>query len=193
MLCRKAGVPDVDVRGAITSHRARSTIASQLYNAKEPMTLFELQAWPGHRSPQSTQFYAKILPNALSKAYDDAGYFARNVRTIEVQSTATPSPAVPQQPASPGSTTTSATDSAPTRYSNMRPPNDLRPLRLLHAQRIKQKPTATSENEPPADTRQHPAHRRRTSRGPRRSSRPRTATATTRHRPDAHWPDTTPG
>lgn len=84
MLCRKAGVPDVDVRGTITSHRARSTIASQLYNAKEPMTLFELQAWLGHRSPQSTQYYAKISPNTLAKAYTDAGYFARNVRTIEV-------------------------------------------------------------------------------------------------------------
>jgi integrase len=84
MLCRKAGVPTVDVRGAITSHRARSTIASQLYNAKEPMTLFELQAWLGHRSPQSTQFYAKISPNTLTRAYRDAGYFARNVRTIEV-------------------------------------------------------------------------------------------------------------
>ena len=44
-LCAKAGVPGSDVRGNITSHRARSTIASQLYNAKEPMTLFELQAW----------------------------------------------------------------------------------------------------------------------------------------------------
>jgi integrase len=31
--CRKAGVPATDVRGRITSHRARSTIASQLYNA----------------------------------------------------------------------------------------------------------------------------------------------------------------
>ncbi|WP_219912474.1 tyrosine-type recombinase/integrase [Nonomuraea fuscirosea] len=82
--CRKAGVPAADVRGNITSHRARSTIASQLYNAKEPMTLFELQAWLGHRSPQSTQFYAKITPTTLTKAYDDAGYFARNVRTIEV-------------------------------------------------------------------------------------------------------------
>ncbi|MFI7351909.1 hypothetical protein ACIBSR_37355 [Streptomyces sp. NPDC049936] len=30
MLCRKAGVPASDVRGSITSHRARSTIASQL-------------------------------------------------------------------------------------------------------------------------------------------------------------------
>jgi integrase len=83
-LCAKAGVPGSDVRGAITSHRARSTIASQLYNAKEPMTLFELQAWLGHRTPSTTQHYAKISPNTLSKAYTEAGYFARNVRTIEV-------------------------------------------------------------------------------------------------------------
>ncbi|MDT2010270.1 tyrosine-type recombinase/integrase [Rhodococcus opacus] len=84
MLCHKAGVPTTDVRGNITSHRARSTIASQLYNAKEPMTLFELQAWLGHRSPQSTQYYAKISPTTLTRAYTDAGYFSRNVRTIEV-------------------------------------------------------------------------------------------------------------
>ncbi|WP_254885343.1 tyrosine-type recombinase/integrase [Streptomyces sp. NA02950] len=83
-LCQKAGVPTADVRGNITSHRARSTIASQLYNAKEPMTLFELQAWLGHRSPESTQHYAKITPNTLARAYNDAGYFERNVRTIEV-------------------------------------------------------------------------------------------------------------
>lgn len=84
MLARKAGVPAADVRGNITSHRARSTIASQLYNAKEPMTLFELQTWLGHRSPQSTQFYAKISPKTLTRAYTDAGYFTRNMRTIEV-------------------------------------------------------------------------------------------------------------
>ena len=84
MLCRKAGVPATDVRGSITSHRARSTIASQLYNAKEPMTLFELQAWLGHRSPASTQFYAKISAQTLTRAYADAGYFSRNVRAIEV-------------------------------------------------------------------------------------------------------------
>ncbi len=83
-LCAKACVPTADVRGNITSHRARSTIASQLYNAKEPMTLFELQAWLGHRTPTSTQHYAKITPNTLTRAYTEAGYFARNVRTIEV-------------------------------------------------------------------------------------------------------------
>jgi hypothetical protein len=33
-----------DARGRITSHRARSTIASQPYNDKEAMTLLELQA-----------------------------------------------------------------------------------------------------------------------------------------------------
>jgi hypothetical protein len=83
-LCRKAGVPTADARGNITSHRARSTIASQLYNAKEPMTLFELQAWLGHRSPDATRHYAQITPNTLARAYADAGYFARNVRAIEV-------------------------------------------------------------------------------------------------------------
>jgi len=84
LLCRKAGVPREDVRGAITGHRARATIATQLYNAKDPMSLFELQAWLGHSSPHSTQHYARITPVTLTKAYTDAGYFARNVRTIEV-------------------------------------------------------------------------------------------------------------
>lgn len=83
-LCRKAGVPRTDARGRLTSHRARSTIASQLYNAKEPMTLFELQAWLGHRSPQSTQHYTQITPTRLAQAYADAGYFSRNLRTIDV-------------------------------------------------------------------------------------------------------------
>jgi len=84
VLCRKAGVPRADARGAITSHRARATIASQLYNAKEPMTLFELQGWLGHRSPLSTQHYTQITPTRLAQAYADAGYFARNLRTVEV-------------------------------------------------------------------------------------------------------------
>ncbi|MGZ4323902.1 MAG: tyrosine-type recombinase/integrase [Solirubrobacteraceae bacterium] len=86
LLCRKAGVPREDVRGAITSHRARATIATQLYNAKDPMSLFELQAWLGHSSPHSTQHYARITPLTLTKAYTDARYFARNVRAIEVLS-----------------------------------------------------------------------------------------------------------
>jgi hypothetical protein len=83
-LCRKPGIPTNDVRGNITSHRGRSTIASQLFNAKEPMTLFELQEWLGHGTPAATQHYARITPTKLAKSYADAGYFARNLRAIEV-------------------------------------------------------------------------------------------------------------
>lgn len=48
------------------------------------MTLFEIQAWLGHRSPAKTQHYAQITSTTLSRAYADAGYFARHVRVIEV-------------------------------------------------------------------------------------------------------------
>jgi hypothetical protein len=84
MLCRKADLPTADARGPITSHRARATIASQLFNARKPLTLSELQAWLGHRSPASTQSYISLEPTRLAKAYADAGYLERNVRAIEV-------------------------------------------------------------------------------------------------------------
>ncbi len=83
-LCERAGIPRADVRGSISSHRARSTIASQLFNAREPMSLFELQAWLGHQSPATTQHYVSTSPTKLAQAYKDAGYFSRNVRAIEV-------------------------------------------------------------------------------------------------------------
>ena len=53
-------------------------------SAKEPITLFELQAWLGPHSRETTQHYARISPPTVAKAYSDAGYFARNVRTDEV-------------------------------------------------------------------------------------------------------------
>lgn len=84
MLCRKAGLPRADARGNITSHRARSTIATQLYNAREPLSLFDLQEWLGHRVLSSTQAYAKKSPTKVARAYEKAGYFGRNIRTIEV-------------------------------------------------------------------------------------------------------------
>jgi len=84
ILCKKAGVPAEDARGRLTSHRARSTIASQLFNAKEPMSLFELQRWLGHKWANSTQHYLDITPTKLAQSFRDAGYFARNVRAIDV-------------------------------------------------------------------------------------------------------------
>lgn len=84
LLCGKSGVPTSDARGNITSHRARSTIASQLANAKEPMSLLELKEWLGHAHVGSTMRYVRTSQTKLAKAYADAGYFARNVRAVEV-------------------------------------------------------------------------------------------------------------
>lgn len=44
----------------------------------------ELQAWLGHRSPETTQHYVAVTPTRLAQAYTDAGYFARNTRAISV-------------------------------------------------------------------------------------------------------------
>ncbi len=84
ILCKKAGIPSKDVKGNITSHRARSTIATQLSTSKEPMTLFELKEWLGHADINSTINYAKVIPTKLAKSYQDAEYFKRNLRTVEV-------------------------------------------------------------------------------------------------------------
>ncbi|MFF0041076.1 hypothetical protein ACFYRG_33450 [Streptomyces mirabilis] len=49
------------------------------------MTLFELQECLGHRTPEATTHYAKFTPSTLGQsAYNDAGCFAKNVRTTEV-------------------------------------------------------------------------------------------------------------
>ncbi|MDE1672698.1 tyrosine-type recombinase/integrase [Nocardia gipuzkoensis] len=83
-LCAKAGIPETDSRGALTSHRARSTIATQLLNAREPLSIADLQEWLGHKHIASTRHYAAILRRRLTAAYHKADYFARNVRTIQV-------------------------------------------------------------------------------------------------------------
>ncbi len=84
LLCRKAGVPDEDSRGAITSHRARATIASMLYNAREPLDIFQLKEYLGHKHLFSTQHYVKVDPTKLASQVAQAGYLEQNLATIEV-------------------------------------------------------------------------------------------------------------
>jgi len=84
VLCQKAGVATQDARGSITSHRARTTIAYQLANGRQPLSVFELKEWLGHRSLGSTLHYVKPSPTRIAKSYADAGYLGRNVRLIEV-------------------------------------------------------------------------------------------------------------
>jgi hypothetical protein len=43
-----------------------------------------VQQWLGHRTPDTTRHYVSVAPTRLARAYQDAGYFARNVRAIEV-------------------------------------------------------------------------------------------------------------
>jgi integrase len=84
LLCRKAGVPDEDSRGAITSHRARATIASMLYNAREPLDIFQLKEYLGHKHLFSTQHYLKVDPTRLASQVAKAGYLEQNLATVEV-------------------------------------------------------------------------------------------------------------
>ncbi len=84
LLCRKSGVPLEDSRGKITSHRARATIASMLYNAKEPLTLYELMHYLGHKRLSSTQSYVQIDPTKLASKVAKTGYLEQNLATIEV-------------------------------------------------------------------------------------------------------------
>jgi len=81
-LCERAGLPRADERGSITSHRARATIATLLYNAPEGLSLFELMKWLGHTNPATTQHYARIKPTKLAAAYSKAD---RNSRLIEAR------------------------------------------------------------------------------------------------------------
>ncbi len=81
-LCKRAGLPRADERGNITSHRARATIATLLYNAPEGLSLFELMKWLGHTNPATTQHYTRIKPTKLAAAYSKA---ERNSRLIEAR------------------------------------------------------------------------------------------------------------
>jgi integrase len=70
LLCRVAGVPDTDSLGRITPNRARHTVAYQLANGRDPMPLLELQAWLGHRNPDSTMHYTVRTHLELSQAVE---------------------------------------------------------------------------------------------------------------------------
>jgi hypothetical protein len=77
-------VPESHARGRLASHRARATLASQLFNSREPLSLFEGQQFLGHKNPNSTQHYIRITPTRLAARYAQAGYLDRNLRTIQV-------------------------------------------------------------------------------------------------------------
>lgn len=85
ILCQKAGIPAQDAQGTITSHRARTTMATQLLNSPEhPMDIFELQRWLGHRSPSSTLYYLGISQTRLAESFRKTDHKNRNLRTVKI-------------------------------------------------------------------------------------------------------------
>ena len=173
MLCRKAGVPTADVRGNITSHRARSTIASQLYNAKEPMTLFELQAWLGHRIAARPSTTRRSPRHADPGLHTTPATSPATCAPSRSSSTATPSPPAPPPAASPGSTTTSATATAPTPSSSSARTGWPAPAATSTSRRTPPKPSCWKPRTTCSGCSPDPAHRRRTRRRRRRTHRPR--------------------
>ncbi len=55
-----------------------------LYNAKEPLSIFELKEYLGHKHLSSTQSYLLVDPTKLASKVVKAGYLEQNLATIEV-------------------------------------------------------------------------------------------------------------
>ena len=55
-----------------------------LYNAKNPLDIFQLQKYLGHKRLSSTQSYVAVDPTKLASQVSKAGYLEQNLATIEV-------------------------------------------------------------------------------------------------------------
>lgn len=82
MLCAKAGVPQTDTVGPITSHRGRASTVTALASVPQGMTLPELMTWCGHRNPKSTMHYIRIRPTQLAAAFVKADQMAHMIRVL---------------------------------------------------------------------------------------------------------------
>jgi integrase len=84
LLCRKAGIPENDPRGRITSHRARATIATFLSNCNNPMSIWQLMRWLGHRSAQTTRNYVDVDMTKLTLKIAEGSALQQQLATIPV-------------------------------------------------------------------------------------------------------------
>jgi integrase len=84
LLLRKAGLPTCDSRGPITSHRARATLATRLYNARSGLKPVEIMNWLGHADFGSTQYYLEITPTALMRSFYATSKISETARYVSV-------------------------------------------------------------------------------------------------------------
>lgn len=95
ILLRKAGLPPEDTRGAITSHRARATLATKLYNPSSGLTAIEVMRWLGHTNLASGQHYVELTPVRLMTAFHKSAKLTENLRCISVLVDSRPEPGQP--------------------------------------------------------------------------------------------------
>jgi len=95
VLLRKAGLPPEDTRGAITSHRARATMATKLYSSTSGMTPLEVMRWLGHKRLASGQRYIAITPTQLMTAFHKSSKLMETLRTVTVLVDGRPEPGQP--------------------------------------------------------------------------------------------------
>lgn len=82
VLCARAGVPEEDSRGPITSHRGRASAVTALASVPQGMSLYELMQWSGHSSPQSTMHYIRIRPTQLAASFVKADRVAHMISVL---------------------------------------------------------------------------------------------------------------
>ena len=95
LLLRKAGLPSQDSRGSITSHRARATMATKLYNSTSGLTPLEVMRWLGHTQLTSGQHYIALSPTRLMTTFHQRTKLAEHLRSISVLVDRRPEPGQP--------------------------------------------------------------------------------------------------
>jgi hypothetical protein len=95
ILLRKAGLPEADSRGAITSHRARATLATKLYNGASGLGPLEVMGWLGHTHFSSTQHYLELTPVRLMTAFHKGAKLTESLRMVGVVVDSRPGPGDP--------------------------------------------------------------------------------------------------
>lgn len=84
LLLKKAGLPAHDGRGVITSHRARSTLATKLYSPSSGMAAIEVMKWLGHKDTSTGRYYVELTPVRLMTAFHKSLKLAENLRLVGV-------------------------------------------------------------------------------------------------------------
>jgi len=80
LLCRKAGVPLTDAKGAITSHRGRSTRLTLLRLCG--MSLEDLAEYAGHKDMGTIKRYARTFPIHLHRKVAQADTLSREIEGL---------------------------------------------------------------------------------------------------------------